>query len=63
MDEVYRITDKYTLEYIQILIQNPREALIKIINYRVLFLGRNTCVSYRDKVYVRSSFFNKGVFV
>jgi len=63
MDEVYRIADGYASEHVQILTQNPREALIKMTNYGALFLGRNTCVSYGDKVCVRSSSFNEGVFV
>lgn len=34
----------------QILTENPREALEKMTNYGALFLGEGTCVSYGDKV-------------
>lgn len=50
MDEVWAIADEYASEHVQILTKNPREALIKMTNYGALFLGRNTCVPYGDKV-------------
>lgn len=56
MDEVWAIADEYASEHVQILTKNPREALIKMTNYGALFLGRNTCVSYGDKVRHVSTF-------
>jgi len=50
MDEAYQIADDYASEHVQILTQNPREALTKMTNYGAIFLGENTCVSYGDKV-------------
>lgn len=50
MDEVYKVADEYASEHVQILTQNPREALTKMTNYGALFMGKNTCVSYGDKV-------------
>lgn len=50
MDEVYQVADDYASEHVQILTENPREALSKMTNYGAIFLGKNTCVSYGDKV-------------
>ena len=50
LDEAYKLGDKYASEHVQILTENPREALVKMTNYGALFLGENTCVSYGDKV-------------
>jgi histidinol dehydrogenase len=50
MDEVWAIADEYASEHVQILTKNPRDALAKMTNYGALFLGRNTCVSFGDKV-------------
>jgi histidinol dehydrogenase len=50
LDEAYELADKYASEHVQILTENPREALEKISNYGALFLGDKTCVSYGDKV-------------
>lgn len=50
MDEAYVVADRIASEHVQILTQNPREALTKMTNYGALFLGENTCVSYGDKV-------------
>jgi histidinol dehydrogenase len=50
LDEAYAIADDYASEHVEILTRNPREALEKMTNYGALFLGRNTCVSYGDKV-------------
>ncbi|KAH8805281.1 histidinol dehydrogenase [Xylogone sp. PMI_703] len=49
MDEAYALADEYAFEHVQILTQNPREALVKMKNYGALFLGEKTCVSYGDK--------------
>lgn len=58
MDEVYQIADEYSSEHVQILTQNPREALDKMTNYGAIFLGENTCVSYGDKVCALPILFN-----
>lgn len=54
IDDAYALADEYASEHVQILTQNPREALTKMKNYGALFLGEKTCVSYGDKV--RNSF-------
>ena len=48
--EAYRLADEYAYEHVQILTENPREALEKMHDYGALFLGEGTCVSYGDKV-------------
>lgn len=50
LDEAYGLADEYASEHVQILTQNPREALEKMKNYGAIFLGEGTCVSYGDKV-------------
>jgi histidinol dehydrogenase len=50
MDEAYALADEYASEHVEILTENPREALDKMHNYGALFLGEKTCVSYGDKV-------------
>ncbi|MET1153745.1 histidinol dehydrogenase [Arthrobacter sp.] len=50
LDEAYVLADEYAYEHVQILTQNPREALEKMHDYGALFLGEGTCVSYGDKV-------------
>ncbi|TKA81154.1 hypothetical protein B0A49_02003 [Cryomyces minteri] len=49
LDEAYELADEYASEHVQILTENPREALEKMNNYGAIFLGANTCVSYGDK--------------
>lgn len=49
LDEAFALADEYASEHVQILTQNPREALTKMKHYGALFLGKNTCVSYGDK--------------
>jgi sulfopropanediol 3-dehydrogenase len=49
LDEAYRLADSYASEHVQILTENPREALDKMRNYGAIFLGEGTCVSYGDK--------------
>jgi sulfopropanediol 3-dehydrogenase len=46
----YALADRYASEHVQILTENPREALAVMRNYGALFLGEGTCVSYGDKV-------------
>ncbi|MEP6649573.1 MAG: histidinol dehydrogenase [Lapillicoccus sp.] len=46
----YRLADQYASEHVQVLTENPREALEAMRNYGALFLGEGTCVSYGDKV-------------
>lgn len=50
LDEAYALADRYASEHVQILTENPREALAKMRNYGALFLGEGTAVSYGDKV-------------
>jgi len=50
LDEAFALADVYASEHVQILTQNPREALQKMKHYGALFLGEGTCVSYGDKV-------------
>ena len=49
LDEAYRLADDFASEHVQILTEQPREALEKMRNYGALFLGEGTCVSYGDK--------------
>lgn len=55
LDEAYTLADKFASEHVQILTENPREALQKMKSYGALFLGEKTCVSYGDKVLLQSS--------
>lgn len=50
LDDAYVLADDYASEHVQILTENPREALDKMHHYGALFLGEGTCVSYGDKV-------------
>lgn len=50
LDAAYALADEYAYEHVQILTENPREALEKMHDYGALFLGEGTCVSYGDKV-------------
>lgn len=49
LDDAYRLADHFASEHVQILTDNPREALEKMRHYGALFLGEGTCVSYGDK--------------
>jgi sulfopropanediol 3-dehydrogenase len=49
LDEAYRLADAFASEHVQVLTEQPREALDKMRNYGALFLGEGTCVSYGDK--------------
>ena len=46
----FQFADNYAFEHVQILTENPRDALKVMRNYGALFLGEGTCVSYGDKV-------------
>ncbi|MFI2781298.1 histidinol dehydrogenase [Streptomyces sp. ALB3] len=48
--EAFRIADSYASEHVQVLTENPRQALDRMTDYGALFLGEGTCVSYGDKV-------------
>jgi histidinol dehydrogenase len=50
LDDAFKLADEYASEHVQILTQNPRDALVKMNHYGALFLGEGTCVSYGDKV-------------
>jgi len=50
LDAAYALADQYASEHVQILTEDPREALKKMSNFGALFLGEGTCVSYGDKV-------------
>jgi sulfopropanediol 3-dehydrogenase len=50
LDDAYTLADSYAFEHVQVLTENPREALERMRNYGALFLGEGTCVSYGDKV-------------
>lgn len=50
LDDAWRLADRYASEHVQILTENPRQALHEMRNYGALFLGDMTCVSYGDKV-------------
>ncbi|RSM17073.1 hypothetical protein CDV31_004131 [Fusarium ambrosium] len=49
INKAYKLADKFSSEHVQILTQNPREALEMMSNYGNLFLGEKTCVSYGDR--------------
>jgi sulfopropanediol 3-dehydrogenase len=46
----YALGDAFASEHVQVLTENPREALEQMTDYGALFLGEGTCVSYGDKV-------------
>ena len=48
--EAYAVADSFASEHVQVLTNEPREALRAMHNYGALFLGEGTCVSYGDKV-------------
>jgi sulfopropanediol 3-dehydrogenase len=50
LDEAFEFANSRAFEHVEILTENPREALDKMYNYGALFLGEGTCVSYGDKV-------------
>jgi sulfopropanediol 3-dehydrogenase len=50
LDEAFAVADSFAAEHVQVLTENPRQALDKMRDFGALFLGENTCVSYGDKV-------------
>jgi len=50
LSAAYKLADEFASEHVQILTQEPRQALTAMRNYGALFLGEQTCVSYGDKV-------------
>ncbi|MDH6189439.1 sulfopropanediol 3-dehydrogenase [Streptomyces sp. CZ24] len=50
LDEAFALADTYASEHVEVLTENPRQALTKMRDYGALFLGEGTCVSYGDKV-------------
>ncbi|MBE4718668.1 histidinol dehydrogenase [Pseudarthrobacter sp. AB1] len=50
LDQAYALADTFASEHVEVLTQEPREALDKMHEYGALFLGEGTCVSYGDKV-------------
>jgi sulfopropanediol 3-dehydrogenase len=50
LTEAYELADAYAFEHVEVLTENPRDALTAMRNYGALFLGERTCVSYGDKV-------------
>ncbi|MFM8531665.1 MAG: histidinol dehydrogenase, partial [Ilumatobacteraceae bacterium] len=50
LPEAYALADEFAAEHVEILTEQPREALAAMHNYGALFLGEGTCVSYGDKV-------------
>ncbi|MFI8906194.1 histidinol dehydrogenase [Streptomyces albidoflavus] len=50
LDEAFALADTYASEHVEVLTENPRQALAKMRDYGALFLGEGTCVSYGDKV-------------
>jgi sulfopropanediol 3-dehydrogenase len=50
LDEAFKLADEFASEHVQVLTENPRQALTSMNHYGALFLGEGTCVSYGDKV-------------
>ena len=50
LDEAYALANDFASEHVQILTENPRDALTRMRNFGALFLGEGTTVSYGDKV-------------
>ncbi|MGW7350851.1 histidinol dehydrogenase [Streptomyces sp. NPDC054784] len=50
LDEAFAVADSYASEHVEVLTENPRQALERMRDYGALFLGEGTCVSYGDKV-------------
>ncbi len=50
LTEAFALADEYASEHVEILTENPRDALAQMTNYGALFLGDKTCVPYGDKV-------------
>ena len=50
LQEAYALADDFVSEHVQVLTENPREALEAMTNYGALFLGTRTTVAFGDKV-------------
>ena len=50
LTEAYALADTFASEHVQILTEDPRQALSAMRNYGALFLGEETCVPYGDKL-------------
>lgn len=50
LDEAFEMGNRIASEHVQILTEQPRDALEKMHNYGALFLGEGTCVPFGDKV-------------
>ena len=50
LDEAFAVADSFAAEHVEVLTENPRQALDKMHDFGALFLGEGTCVSYGDKV-------------
>jgi sulfopropanediol 3-dehydrogenase len=50
LDEAFTLADEFASEHVEVLTEDPRQALSKTHSYGALFLGAGTCVSYGDKV-------------
>jgi sulfopropanediol 3-dehydrogenase len=50
LDEAFAVADEFASEHVEVLTEQPRQALEKMRHYGALFLGAGTCVSYGDKV-------------
>jgi sulfopropanediol 3-dehydrogenase len=50
LDEAFTLADEFASEHVEVLTEDPRQALAKMHSYGALFLGAATCVSYGDKV-------------
>jgi sulfopropanediol 3-dehydrogenase len=48
--EAFAVADSFAFEHVEVLTENPRQALTAMHHYGALFLGEGTCVSYGDKV-------------
>jgi len=50
LDEAFAVADSFAAEHVEVLTENPRQALTQMHDFGALFLGEGTCVSYGDKV-------------
>jgi sulfopropanediol 3-dehydrogenase len=50
LDDAFVLANSIASEHVEVLTENPRQALDRMTNYGALFLGAGTCVSYGDKV-------------
>jgi sulfopropanediol 3-dehydrogenase len=50
LDEAFAVADSFAAEHVEVLTENPRQALDKMRDFGAIFLGEGTCVSYGDKV-------------